>query len=173
VPSAPEPWLRGAVPGVPPVLQPVAHALQHAVEDVRAALGGFPDAWLWDRPAGVASVGFGLRHTAGVLDRMATYARGEALTAEQFAALAAEEPPGLESTADLVRAFEAAVDRMQGELQRTDPASVFEARRVGRLGLPSTTLGLLVHAAEHTQRHVGQILVTARVAADARTGRRP
>ncbi|HEX8386304.1 MAG TPA: DinB family protein [Rubricoccaceae bacterium] len=151
------------MPGVPPVLQPVAHALQHAVEDVRAALDAFPDGRLWDRPAGVASVGFHLRHMAGVLGRMTTYARGAALSDRQLAALAAEEAPGRETTAELVSAFEAAVEGTIGSVRATDPATVYDARAVGRKGLPTTVLGLLVHAAEHTQRHVGQLLVTARV----------
>lgn len=163
MPSALEPWLRGPVPGVPPVLQPVAHALQHAVEDVRAALAGFPADRLWDRLAGVASVGFHLRHVVGVLDRMGTYARAEALSPDQLAALAAEATPGPETTSSLVAAFEVAVDRMLGQVRTTGSEAAFEARLVGRLGLPSTVLGVLVHAAEHTQRHVGQLLVTARV----------
>ena len=167
---SPEPWLRGPVPGVSSVLQPVAHALQHAVEDVREALGGFPDALLWARPVGVASVGFHLRHMAGVLDRMATYARAEALTEVQLEALAREETPGTETTADLVECLEAAVVTFTDGLSRTDPATVGEACGVGRKQLPSTVLGILVHAAEHTQRHVGQLLVTARVASDRSSG---
>lgn len=163
MPSALEPWLRGPVPGVLPVLQPVAHALQHAVEDVRAALDRFADDGLWERPAGVASAGFHLRHVVGVLDRMGTYARGEALSPAQFAALGAEATPGPETTSGLVAAFESAVDRMLGQVRTTGSEAAFEARLVGRLGLPSTVLGVLVHAAEHTQRHVGQLIVTARV----------
>ncbi len=165
VPTRPEPWLRGPVPGVPPALQPVAHALQQAAEDVAAALAAFPDERLWERPAGVASVGFHLRHIAGVLDRMATYTRAEALSPAQFAALAAEEPPSPETTAALVSTFEAAVETMTSQLRATDPATLFEARGVGRQALPSTVIGVLIHAAEHTQRHVGQLLVTARVVA--------
>ena len=169
----PEPWLRGPVPGVPPVFQPVAHALRHAVEDVREALVAFPDALLWARPAGVASVGFHLRHVAGVLDRMATYARAEALTETQLEALGREETPGPETAAGLVARLEATVEAFTAQIARTDPASAFEARGVGRKALPSTVLGLLVHAAEHTQRHVGQLLVTARVASERPAGERP
>lgn len=161
--SVPEPWLRGPVAGVPDALQPVAHALRHAVEDVRTALGGFPSKRLWDRPAGVASVGFHLRHAAGVLDRMGTYARGEPLSPAQLEALQAEDAPGPEPAEALVAAFEAAVEALTEQLRATDAATVFEARGVGRQRLPSTVLGILVHAAEHTQRHVGQLLVTARV----------
>jgi len=163
--SQPEVWLRGPVPGVPPLLQPVAHALLQAREEVEALVEGFPDALLWTRPAGVASVGFHLRHLAGVLDRLFTYARGEPLTQEQRDVLAAEgAPPAAPCTArDLFRAFHAQVERALEQLRATDEAMLTDARAVGRLRLPSTVLGLLVHAAEHTQRHTGQLLVTARV----------
>lgn len=160
----PEPWLRGPVAGVAPVFQPIAHALQHAVEDLGAALDALPAAALWARPAGVAAVGFHLRHIAGVVDRMATYARGAALSADQFASLAAEGTPGVGTAADLLAGVEAATERFLAQLRATDPATAFDARAVGRQALPSTVLGLLVHAAEHAQRHVGQVLVTARVA---------
>ena len=128
-------------------------------------LDGFPETALWARLAGVASVGFHLRHIAGVLDRMGAYADGRALSADELAALAAEAVPGSEPTAVLVAAVEVAVERMLARLRAADPGSAFEPRSVGRAGLPSTVLGLYVHAAEHTQRHVGQLLVTARVAA--------
>ena len=94
---------------------------------------------------------------------MATYARAEALSDRQFVALAAEAEPGPESVADLVSAVESAAERFVDSLRHTLPGTAFEARPVGRQALPSTVLGLLVHAAEHTQRHVGQLLVTARV----------
>lgn len=167
----PETWLRGPVADVPALLQPVAHALAQAMEDVRAALTGFPDALLWTRPAGVASVGFHLRHLAGVLDRMATYARAEPLSEGQFAFLAAEGvPDGAARTADLLAAFEAAVVRFTAQLAATDVATLTNARTVGRQQLPSTVIGLLVHAAEHTTRHTGQLIVTARVVRVEPTG---
>lgn len=161
----PEVWLRGPVPGVPALLQPVAHALLQAREEVEAVVTDFPDALLWTRPAGVASVGFHLQHLTGVLDRLFTYARGEALTARQREALVAEgTPPAPGATAlELFQAFHAQVDRALEQLRATDEATLTEPRGVGRLQLPSSVLGLLVHAAEHTQRHVGQLLVTARV----------
>ena len=85
-----EVWLRGPVAGVPPMLQPVAHALLQAREEVTAALADFPDALLWERPAGAASVGFHLQHLAGVLERLFSYARGEALSEVQLTALGEE-----------------------------------------------------------------------------------
>lgn len=162
----PEPWLRGPVPDVAPLFQPVAHALEHAVEDVRAALAAFPADRLDARPAGVASVRFHLRHTAGVLDRMATYARGEALSPDQLAALGREEAPGDETPEALVTGFEAAVAAFVAGVRETDPATAFDARGVGRKALPSTVISLLFHAAEHVQRHVGGLLVTVRVVSE-------
>lgn len=159
-----EAWQRGPLPGVPPLLQPVAHALVQAREEVRAAVTDFPDARLWARPAGVASVGFHLRHLAGVVDRLFTYARGEPLDDAQRAALVREGSPDDDVRAlALVDAFDAQVERALAQLRATDERTLTEPREVGRARLPSTVLGLLVHAAEHASRHVGQLLVTARV----------
>ena len=166
IPPRPEVWLRGPLPDVPPVLQPVAHTLLQAREEVDALAAALPEARLWDRPAGAASAGFHLRHLAGVLDRLTTYARGEALSPAQLAALAGEETPDARETATaLAAAFGVEVERALAQIRATDPNTVLEPRSVGRAGLPSTVLGLLVHAAEHTTRHVGQLLVTARVVA--------
>jgi len=161
----PEIWLRGPLPAVPPLLQPVAHALLQAREELAAHLASFPAAKLAERPLGLASVGFHLRHLTGVLDRTFTYARGEALGAAQLAYLAAEEQPPTQPGAvqELLQAFSQQVDAALAQLIATPETSLPEWRGVGRAQLPSTVLGLLVHAAEHTMRHVGQVLVTARV----------
>ncbi|AYA38888.1 DinB family protein [Hymenobacter oligotrophus] len=163
--TPPEVWLRGPLPNMPALLQPVAHALLQAREELEAALLNFPDALLWHRPAGVASVGFHLQHLAGVLDRLLTYARAEQLSPAQLAYLRAEGNPeqATASTAELLQAFDEQVKLALQQLQATDPATLTETRGVGRAQLPSTVLGLLVHAAEHTMRHLGQLLVTARV----------
>ncbi|WP_310394700.1 DinB family protein [Hymenobacter sp.] len=160
-----EVWLRGPLPDVPPLLQPVAHALLQVREELTAALRDFPPALLNERPGGVASVGFHLQHMAGVLDRLLTYARAEALTAEQLAAFAAEEPPlalAPTAVAELVQRFSAHVDAALTQLRTTDETTLTAPRGVGRAQVPSTLIGLLVHAAEHTTRHLGQLLVTAR-----------
>jgi uncharacterized damage-inducible protein DinB len=162
--SQTEAWLRGPVPGVPLLLQPVAHALLQAGEEVVALVDGFPDDKLWNRPAGTASVGFHLRHLSGVLDRLFTYARGEALSAAQLTALVSEAAAQEGVTAkELVVAFNRQIDRALAQLRATDERTLTEPRGVGRRRLPSTVLGLLVHSAEHVQRHVGQLLVTVRV----------
>lgn len=163
--NLPEVWLRGPVPDVPPLLQPVAHALLQAREDVHRLVDDLPSDLLWARPAGVASVGFHLQHLCGVVDRLFTYARGEPLSDEQRGALAAEGRPPEEGAGveELVRRFDRRVDEALEQLRATEEQTLTEYRSVGRAHLPSTVLGLLVHAAEHTQRHVGQLLVTARV----------
>jgi uncharacterized damage-inducible protein DinB len=160
--NLPEVWLRGPVAEIPPLLQPVAHALLQAVEDVRKAVEPLSPAHLWAKPGGAASVGFHARHAAGSLDRLFTYARGEGLSLEQRAYLAAEAEPGA-SPAELAQAFERQVERALEQLRATPESTLRDARGVGRQQLPSTVLGLLFHAAEHTQRHVGQIVTTAKI----------
>ena len=157
-----EVWLRGPLPDVPSLLHGVAHALLQAREEVAALTAGSPEALLWERPAGVASVGFHLQHLTGVLDRLFTYARGKALDDLQLAYLA-REGGGDGSVRELVSAFERQVDAALTELRLVDVGTLLEPRGVGRAQLPSTVLGLYVHAAEHTTRHVGQLLVTVRV----------
>ena len=158
-------WLRGPIPDVPPLLQPVAHALLQARDELNAAMQHFPPALLNERPAGVASVGFHLQHLAGVLYRLLTYARQETLTEQQFAAFNAEVPPlALDTSAveKLVQEFNSTVDKALSQLKATNEARLTEVRGVGRAQVPSTHLGILVHAAEHTTRHLGQLLVTAK-----------
>lgn len=163
--TLPEVWLRGPLPRVPFVLQPVGHALLQAREEVEAMMKDFPEEKLWTRPAGVASVGFHLQHFSGVLSRLFTYARGESLNPDQLKALKAEQEPSRTNVTaqDLIDAFRRQVDSAIDELRGIDERTLTEGRTVGRNKLPSTKLGLIVHAAEHTQRHVGQLLVTVRV----------
>ncbi len=161
----PEVWLRGPLPAIPPLLQPVAHAILQAQEEVQELMRHFPEQLLWERPAGVASPGFHLQHLAGVLDRLFTYARGEALSEEQLQALRTEGRPreAEGSLQDLVTTFRQQVQQALQQLSATNEQMLTQHRSVGRAQLPSTVLGLLVHAAEHTMRHVGQLLVTVRV----------
>jgi uncharacterized damage-inducible protein DinB len=171
--NAPEVWLRGPIPEIPPLLQPVAHSLLQSREELHAALAGLSPADVWTTPGGAASVGFHARHAAGSLDRLFTYARGEQLNAAQKAALAAEGQPDLrpQVVAGLLAEFDAAVERALAQLRTTDEASLTLARGVGHGQLPSTVVGLLFHAAEHTQRHMGQLMTTAKVVSfGARSG---
>jgi uncharacterized damage-inducible protein DinB len=163
--SQPEVWLRGAVPGISPFLQPVAHVLMQAREEINALMQNFPDNLLWERPASVASPGFHLQHMVGVLDRLFTYAAGNQLTAEQLFYLKAEGSPhdATVTTVQLLAAFDKQVDRSLDGLKSLNEEKLTEERGVGRAQLPSTVLGLLFHSAEHTMRHTGQLLVTVKI----------
>jgi uncharacterized damage-inducible protein DinB len=162
--GTPEALLAGPIDGVTPHLMPVAHALVQVGRDVGPAAELATDD-LWARPGGAASVGFHLKHVAGVLDRLLTYARGEALTQPQIEAARREGQPG-EPPADaatLVRGIRAAIERALEQVRSTQQASLLEPREVGRQKLPSNVLGLLYHAAEHATRHTAQALTTARI----------
>jgi hypothetical protein len=163
MPHPPEVWLRGPLDGIAPVLQPAAHALVQAAEDVAALAPAVSSDLLW-RSGGAATAGFHLIHLAGALDRLYTYARGESLDEAQKAAARAESAPQPDvSGTALAAVVSAAVDRALAQLRATPDADVFAPRRVGRAGLPSTVLGLLFHGAEHTTRHVGQFITTVKV----------
>lgn len=169
----PEAWLRGPVENIPAFVQPVAHALLQAREEVNELMKDFPDELLWSKPADAASAGFHLQHLKGVLDRLFTYAKGCALSEEQLIALKEEGDPQKTNanTAELVQAFNQQVDRVLEELKQIDEHTLTEFRGVGRAQLPSTVMGLLFHAAEHTMRHLGQLIVTVRVVRHANNNR--
>jgi uncharacterized damage-inducible protein DinB len=161
----PEAWLTGPVAGVSPLLQPVAHALMNALEQMKEALEGLDSAQLSMRPGGAASIAYHVTHAAGSLDRLFTYARGESLSDAQRAALKSESRVESRNAteAELVEEFERAVERAMAQLRDTSEQVLLEQRGVGRAQLPSTVLGLLFHGGEHTARHAGQIVTTARI----------
>jgi len=160
-----EVWLRGPLPGIPSLLQPVAHALLQAQEEINALDKPFPTKLLWQKPAGVASIGFHLQHLKGVLDRLFTYARNESLNEIQLEYLKQEGIPPFQNCTfkDLLEPFNEQINVALSQLRSSDENILTNVCMVGRAQIPSTHLGLLFHAAEHTQRHVGQLLVTARI----------
>jgi hypothetical protein len=162
-PSLPEVWLRGPLEGFAPMVMPAAHALLQVREDLDRLARTVPEAHLWLRPGGAASIGFHIRHTGGALDRLLTYARGEQLSETQLRFLRAEGEPGEPpvSIGAVVEEAKATVERALDQLRATGASGIFDARSVGRGGLPSTVIGLIVHAAEHSTRHVGQAITTA------------
>jgi len=170
----PEAWLRGPVPGIPALLNPAAHALQHAADDAAQALAGLPQALLWRRLGDAASVGYHLRHLIGALDRLLTYAAGESLTAAQLQAMAAEAEPGdpPASAERLLSDVNAAIDRALEQLRGIPESTLLDARGVGRRHAPSTVIGLIFHAAEHSARHAGQAISTAKLLRIADRGSR-
>lgn len=161
----PEVWLRGPLPNFPILLQPIAFALMQAREDVNKFMVDFADDLLYERPGGAASVAFHLQHLSGVLDRMFTYTENLPLNEAQLNWLNQEGKPQDQniSVSDLVDIFNHQIETSLQKLQNIDFKTLIEPRGVGRQQLPSTVFGLLIHAAEHTQRHVGQLLVTVKV----------
>ena len=162
--SVAEPWLRGPVDGVTPGLQPVAHALLYAREQLEHILPGLSAEQVWRRPGHVASVGYHVRHSMGSIDRMLTYLRGSALSEEQFAALEAEkqDQPEMDGRA-LLEWSRPRINTAIEELRSVTEAQLDEPRTVGRKQLPSNVRGLFFEIAVHTARHVGQVATTAKL----------
>ncbi len=160
-------WLSGPIENIIPSLQPVAHAILQSRREVLDVLKNFSNELIWIRPAGLASVAFHIRHLAGVADRLFTYARAEELSAVQLMELKKESAEdATENLENLMKRFNEQVDRSIEQLKHTSAESIYEIRYVGRQKIPSNVLGLLFHAAEHMQRHTGQLLVTAKIAGD-------
>lgn len=159
-----EAWQRGPVENIQPLLQPVAHALLQAREELVSIMKDFPEHLLWEKPAGLASVGFHLQHLSGVVDRLFTYARNEQLNAAQLQSLQEENiSHGNHVSAEiLVGRFNKKVDEALIQLRQTGEITLTEPRSIGRKKIPTTVIGLLFHSAEHTMRHIGQLLVTVR-----------
>lgn len=160
-----EAWLSGPVTGVSPLLQPVAHGLLNAKQQIEEALEGLTPEQLIQRPGGAASVAYHVTHAIGSLDRLFTYARGEGLSDAQRDALRAEKSVEAQpqTPAALLESFESAVERAMLQLSGTSDDTLLEHRGVGRAKLPSTVMGLLFHGAEHSVRHAGQTVTTAKI----------
>ncbi len=159
-----EVWLRGeTTENITPLLQPPVNTLLEAREEIVDLISDFSDDLLWEKPGGVASVGFHLQHIPGVLDRLLTYAEGRQLNEQQLEYLRQEKLTSNSSTHVLRLRVEQAVGTAIERMKNFPAESLLEPRGVGRMGLPSTVIGLCFHAAEHTMRHTGQLLVTSRV----------
>jgi uncharacterized damage-inducible protein DinB len=162
--ALPEYWMRGPIGQVPLLLQPVAHCLLQARQEIHESMQEFPETLLWERPLGLASPGFHLQHIIGFLDRLFTYARNQPLNQKQLKWLAEEGkkkddlPLGL-----LLAALDEQVDASLRQLMESDPNQLLDWRGVGRKQLASNVLGLFFHAAEHAMRHNGQLLVTVSI----------
>lgn len=157
-----EPWLRGTLNDTNPFIAPVLYSFQQASEDLLKFTADLSIEETWARPAGLAPVGFQIRHIGGSVDRLITYAMGESLNEAQLEGLKHEFDPGeqIESLlAELGRTLQGAAAAIRG----INSGALAEARQVGRKALPTTVIGLLIHIAEHTQRHVGQAIITAKI----------
>jgi uncharacterized damage-inducible protein DinB len=158
----PEPWLRGTLAEVPAVPRAVLHALELAEEDLKRWCRTLSDAELNARPAGIAPVAFHLRHIARSLDRLLTYAEGKQLSEAQLAAMKSELDAGAKRE-ELFAELEAALRKSAARIRAFDVGRLNDTRAVGKKELPTTLGGLLVHVADHTQRHVGQAVTTSKI----------
>jgi uncharacterized damage-inducible protein DinB len=161
-----EPWLRGTLTEVDAVRRGVLHALELAREDVARWCGELTEEELETRPFGLPSVGFQMRHMVRSLDRLLTYAEGQQLSEEQLALLKSEMESGGRRE-DLFAEFKRGIESAMERVRAIGPVEYEEARGVGRKMLPTSVGGLLVHCADHTQRHVGQAVTTAKVVRQA------
>jgi uncharacterized damage-inducible protein DinB len=160
--SQPEPWLRGTLGEVPAVPRAVLHALELAAEDLHKWCGTLAEEQLNARPGGVASVAFQLRHITGSIDRLLSYAEGRRLSTEQLLFLKGELD-GTGTKRDIFRSLDQAFALAATRIRTLATQNLEEARTVGQRELPTTLGGLLVHVADHTQRHVGQAITTAKI----------
>ena len=161
-----EPWLRGPLPGVGTFVAPLLYSFQMAREDLAKYTSGLTTEQIWATPHGFGSVGFHLRHIAGSTDRLMTYLCGGQLSSDQMAALQMEKEPeeGAPTREMLLAGIDGAFESAEAVARGLDTASLTDPRGVGRKQLPTTVIGLLVHIAEHTQRHVGQAISAVKLA---------
>jgi uncharacterized damage-inducible protein DinB len=166
-----EPWLRGTHTDVPAAGRAVLHALELALDDLAKWTAGLTDAEVHVQPLGVTSIAFHLRHIAGSADRILTYAEGEQLSPEQLAALKAESASEgeQESLAELLAAVETAFSNAAERVSMLATANLDTPRAVGRKQLPTSIGGAMIHVADHTMRHVGQVITTAKTLKALRT----
>jgi uncharacterized damage-inducible protein DinB len=157
-----EPWLRGTHGDVPAVGRAVLHALELALDDLTKWTVGLSDEEVRSQPLGLNAIAFHLRHIARSVDRILTYAEGGQLSAGQLASLKAEQG-GEESLANLLAEVETSFSTAAKRIRVLAAADFDTFRGVGRKQLPTSMGGALVHVADHTQRHVGQTVTTAKV----------
>lgn len=162
-----EPWLRGTHAELPAVIRAVVHALELCAEDAERWCAPLDDEAMNLRPAGMAPVAFHLRHIVRSLDRLLTYAEGGQLSEEQLAALRTEMDAG--DTSGVLEEFRAGMADALRRVRALADQDLEQERGVGRKALPTTVGGLLVHCADHTQRHTGQAVTTAKVVQGAQS----
>jgi hypothetical protein len=162
--AVPEPWLRGPLQGVHPLVQPILFSFAQVREDLAKHVAGLTSEQVWRKHAS-ASLGFHLKHLAGSVDRLTTYLSGHQLSDIQLRVLR-EEHNGNEDAATLLKLVDEALSNSEQRLRAIDPRQIYDSRTVGRKNLPTTVIGLLVHLAEHTQRHLGQAITLAKLLQD-------
>lgn len=159
--QTPEPWLRGPLADVHPLVMPILFSFAQVREDLGTHVADLSSDQLW-QPISESSVGYHLQHLAGSVDRLITYVLGQPLSTEQLAALAHEHTRS-GSASELIDRVDRTLTHAEKRLREVNTEQPFAARTVGRAQLPTTVLGLLVHLAEHTQRHLGQAITLSQV----------
>jgi len=154
--------MRGPIPGIEPLVMPVFYSFAMVREDLAKFTTGVNEEDVWRQVGTLPTLGFHLRHIAGSSDRLTTYLMAGELTAEQLAYMKAEGVPGA-TIEELLAGVDAGLRSVEDRIRTINPATIHEARYIGRKRLPTTVLGLLVHIAEHTQRHLGQAITTAKL----------
>jgi uncharacterized damage-inducible protein DinB len=157
-----EPWLRGPKPGVPFFVAPLFFSFEHVREEIRKHVADLTPEQIWKKIGNAAPLGFHLRHIPGSVDRLLTYLEGNELTEAQLQSLKNESQPG-PGFEDLFQSLDAGLKNAEERLLKLDPGQLDSTRFVGRKRLQVTAHGLLVHVAEHTQRHLGQAITTAKM----------
>ncbi len=159
--TSPEPWLRGTCTEIEPIRRAVLHALELAAEDAARWCDVLSEEQMFARPAGLPPVAFHLRHIVRSLDRLLTYAEGAQLSEAQIGLLKTETD--VTNAADVRAEFREGLAAASERIRRIAPKDFAEGRAVGRKQLPATVAGLIIHCADHTQRHAGQAVTTAKV----------
>jgi uncharacterized damage-inducible protein DinB len=160
--AIPELWLRGPLEGVHPVVMPVFFTFAQVREDLGKHIRGLTREDVWRNLRGAASLGFHIKHIAGSVDRLTTYLEGGKLNETQMQFMR-EEGQSDADLDELLRLMDATLHKSEEQLKQVDPATLYDARAVGRKALPTTVIGLIVHLAEHTQRHPGQAITTIKM----------
>jgi len=157
-----EPWLSGTHADVPAVGRAVLHAFDLALDDITKWTAGLSDLEVHAQPLGLPALSFHLKHIARSIDRLLTYAEGGQISSEQLTLLKSEQT-GSETLAQILAEVETALSNAAGRVRVLATADLNTFRAVGRKQLPTSIGGALVHVADHTQRHVGQVVTTAKV----------
>ena len=160
---SPEPWMRGILPNIDPVIGHLLRASEHIREDLEHALADLTVEQIWAKPHGMTSAGFHAKHLAGSTERLCTYLEGKQLTAEQLAA-SKQENQGRDSAQDLIAAVRRSLDRYEELVRVLTPEKFGEKREIGRRRFETTAVSVAIHIAEHGQRHVGQAISAAKLA---------
>ena len=160
--TQPEPWMRGPIEGVEPLVAPVFYSFTQVREELAHYTEGLTTEQVWRQVNSLPTLGFHLRHIAGSVDRLMTYLTEGEISPEQIAQLKSEGQPGA-SLAELLAGIDAAFAKAESQLRTIKAEDIHAPRYIGRKRLPTSVLGLLVHISEHTQRHLGQAITTAKL----------